>query len=131
MPGSVVLATPTTVFPNLLSSAYQRIKTFETITNTYPDATNQRSGLVASDRNTWVLTKRLNAAQMASLRSFYNACKGPQTAFYFYDPADANYQYDPTGTQTLGRYIARFQGGLQVAGAYPRVNAQLTIIQID
>ncbi len=131
MPGSIVLATPTTVFPFSLSLAYQRQKTWEVISSFFPDGSNQRSGLVASSRNTWVLTKRLTAAQMGTLRAFYAACKGPQVTFYFYDLFDANFEYDPSGVQTLGRYIARFQGGLQVTGDYPRVNAQFTIIEVD
>ena len=113
MPGSVENAAPSTVLPWSLSTAFARSQGYPILDNEYRNGESQRSVLASNSRKRWRLAKRLPSAQLQTLRDFYEARKGPQEPFYFYDPWDASpkFSYDPTGQATPGRYTVRFEGG--------------------
>jgi len=113
MPGSVENAAPSTVLPWSLSTAFVRSQEYPVLDNEYAGGESQRSVLASTSRKRWRLAKRLAPTELVALRDFYEARKGPQEPFYFYDPWDASpkFSYDPTGQATPGRYAVRFEGG--------------------
>lgn len=130
MPGNVVAAAPTVVMPNSLCTAFQRSKTWETLSNFYSDGRHQRGALVGSERNVWVLHKRLTVALIDALELFYSQQQFGAIPFFFYDPYDSGFTYDPTGVQVGGRYTVRFEGGMVVTGTMPRVETDVTLVQV-
>ena len=113
MPGSVENAAPSMVLPWSLSRAFVRSQEYPILDNEYAGGESQRSVLASTSRKRWRLAKRLAPTELVALRDFYEARKGPQEPFYFYDPWDASpkFSYDPTGQATPGRYAVRFEGG--------------------
>jgi hypothetical protein len=122
MPGSLALASvvPGTVFPQTLSLAYSESQSFPQLSNTYHDGTIQQS-LIQDGVNlprpirVWKLTKRLTAAQIATLETFWQtSASGGLNPFYFYSPFDQTpgqpigSNYDPTGSSTQGRVTVVF-----------------------
>ncbi len=87
------------VLPNSLSSAFVHTREYPVIDNEYRNGESQRSAQAATSRKKWNLTKRLTPAQLATLRTFYDARNGTHEPFYFYDPYETNpkFSYDPTG----------------------------------
>ena len=130
MPGNVQLATVTSVLPFSLSTAFTRQSKWEFVANFFSDGRNLRRSLVSSPRNTWVLSKRLTPALMGQLRTFWNQQQGGTVPFFYYDPYESNFTYDPTGSLTTGRYSVRFQGELKVTGSIPRVTVPLQLVEI-
>lgn len=90
MPGSVQNAAPSTVLPQSLSRAFAHDRAYPVIENEYGNGEFQRSALATTSRKQWRLAKRLAPAQLAALRDFYDARKGPTEPFYFYDPYETN-----------------------------------------
>src|SRR5581483_10538899 len=110
MPGSVQNASPSTVLPLSLSRAFSHAREYLVLESEYRNGESQRGLLADSSRKRWRPAKRLTPTELQQLRDFYDARKGPQEPFYFYDPWDTapKFSYDPTGVATAGRYTVRF-----------------------
>jgi hypothetical protein len=132
MPGSVENAAPSTVLPWSLSIAFVRSQEYPVLDNEYAGGESQRSVLASTSRKRWRLSKRLTPAQLQALRDFYEARKGPQEPFYFYDPWDAGlkFSYDPTGQATQGRYTVRFAGAWEQSASLSRIDLSLELIEL-
>ncbi len=85
MPGSVAIATPTTVLPFSLCRSFAHAREYPIQVNEYRNGESQRGRLADTSRKRWRLGKRLTAAELAALRDFYDARNGPQEPFWFYD----------------------------------------------
>jgi len=132
MPGSVQNAAPSTVLPGSLSRFFVRSQEYPVLDNEYRNGESQRSVLASNSRKRWRLSKRLPPAELAALRDFYEARKGPQEPFYFYDPWDANpkFSYDPTGQATQGRYTVRFEGGWEQSAGIGLIEVTLELVEV-
>jgi len=132
MPGSVENAAPSTVLPWSLSRAFARSQEYPVLDNEYAGGESQRWVLASNSRKRWRLAKRLPSAQLQALRDFYEARKGPQEPFYFYDPWDANprFSYDPTGQQTQGRYTVRFEGSWEQSAGIGLIEVTLELVEL-
>jgi phage-related protein len=120
MPGNLSAAAPSGVLPQSLSTAFTEMRVFPMLAAVYHDGTTERSLIVdgvnapASIR-TWKLSKRLTAAAIATLRSFFEAHSGGLIPFYFYNPLEnspgtaVGSNYDATGVSTQGRHICVFR----------------------
>jgi hypothetical protein len=132
MPGSVENAAPSTVLPWSLSRAFVRSQDYPVVENEYTGGESQRSVLASTSRKRWRLSKRLPPAELAALRDFYEARKGPTEPFYYYDPWDANpkFSYDPTGQQTQGRYTVRFEGEWSQSAGIGLIEVTLELVEL-
>lgn len=130
MPGNVSNAAPATVLPLSLSKAFSHSREYAVIENEYKNGESQRSLLVSTSRKSWRMSKRLNPSVLATLRAFYDARKGSQQPFYYYDPADSGFTHDPTGVQTLGRYTVRFDGNWEQNVGKGRADVDLTLVEL-
>jgi phage-related protein len=112
MPGSVQNAAPLTVMPASLSRSFAHERAYPVVESDYRNGESQRSVQATNSRKRWRLAKRLTPAQLAALRDFYDARKGPTEPFYFYDPYETSprFSHDPTGQAAAGRYAVRFSG---------------------
>ncbi|MCW5983512.1 MAG: hypothetical protein KIT09_35805 [Bryobacteraceae bacterium] len=129
MPGVVAAATPTTVLPGSLCSAFSETRTFRTlISGPYADGRDQRQSQALSSRKAWAISKRLPYAAWLLLRDFYLARRGPSEEFYFY-PRYAD--HDPAGQSITGRHIVRFAGALSGAYHVARFEAGLQLIEVE
>lgn len=112
MPGSVANASPSTVLPYNLCTAFVEIRQYPMVENEYRNGESQRTRQADTSRKAWQLTQRLTPAQLQALRTFFDARKGPTEPFYFYNPWETNPKfqagYDPTGATTQGRHTVRF-----------------------
>jgi hypothetical protein len=132
MPGSVQNAAPFAVLPASLSIAFTRAQSYPVIDNEYHNGESQRSVQATNSRKSWRLAKRLTAAQLAALRSFYEARRGPTEPFYFYDPYETSpkFSHDPTGQAIIGRYTVRFDGPWEQALQLGRIDASLALVEL-
>jgi len=132
MPGSVANAVPSTVLPWSLSRAFVRSQEYPVIANDYAGGESQRSVAASNSRKRWRLAKRLAPAQLQALRDFYDARKGAQEPFYFYDPWETNpkFSYDPTGQATQGRYTVRFEGAWEQSAGIGLIEVSLELIEL-
>lgn len=132
MPGSVQNAAPSTVLPWSLSRAFARSHEYPVIENAYAGGESQRSVLATTSRKRWRLVKRLAPAQLSALRDFYEARKGSQEPFYFYDPWETNpkFSYDPTGQVTQGRYTVRFEGTWEQSAGIGLIEVTLELVEL-
>ena len=132
MPGSVENAAPSTVLPWSLSTAFVRSQEYPVLDNEYAGGESQRWVLASNSRKRWRLAKRLPSAQLQALRDFYEARKGPEEPFYFYDPWDASpkFSYDPTGQAVAGRYTVRFAGAWEQATSFGRIDVSIELVEL-
>jgi hypothetical protein len=130
VPGSVSNAAPTTVLPWSLCRAFVHSREYPVLENEYRNGECQRSKLANTSRKGWRMTRRLTPAALATLRAFYEARKGPQEPFFFYDPWDAEFTYDPAGVQTLGRYTVRFEGVWNQMVGMGRADVDLSLVEL-
>jgi len=132
MPGSVQNAAPLTVLPASLSHAFTHEREYPVLDNEYRNGESQRSVQAANSRKRWRLAKRLTAAQLAALRGFYEARKGPAEPFFFYDPYETSpkFSHDPTGQAIIGRYTVRFDGPWGQALQLGRIDASLALVEL-
>jgi len=132
MPGSVQNASPVGVLPWSLSRAFVRSQEYPVLDNEYAGGESQRSVLASNSRKRWRLAKRLTPTELTALRDFYEARKGPQEPFYFYDPWDANpkFSYDPTGQATQGRYTVRFAGGWEQSAGIGLIEVTIELVEV-
>ena len=132
MPGSVQNATPVTVLPQTLCRAFAHEREYPVIENEYRNGESQRAVLADGSRKSWRLAKRLTAAQLTGLRAFYQARKGAQEPFYFYDPWEAvpKFAYDPTGASRYGRYTVRFHGNWSESVGLRRADVEIALVEL-
>lgn len=132
MPGSVSVAAPTTVLPWSLCKVFGHSREYATLDNEYKNGESQRSLLVATSRKAWRTTRRLTPTVLAAFREFYNARRGAQEPFYFYDPWDASpqFSYDATGVDEVGRYTVRFEGPWEQTVGMGRGDAQISLVEL-
>ena len=133
MPASVANAAPSEVFPASLYSAFGRSQEYLVDVNEeYPDGSSQRAVRTSTSRKSWMLAKRITAAQLATLEAFYLARKGATEAFYFYDLWETSplFTPDPTGAAVIGRYTVRFDGYFESLMGIGRVEAQFSIVEL-
>lgn len=133
MAGTIASASPSVVMPYSLAVAFQQSRAYTNDENRYLAGEVQRSALVATSRKQWQLTKRLTAAELGALRTFYLAQKGGTIEFYFYDVYETSpkFSYDVTGAASAGRYAVRFQGNLDLTLNLGRHQAQLSLIEVN
>ena len=146
MPGALAIATvvPGTVFPQTLSLAYTESSAFPMFSVSYHDGTIERSLIqdgVNAPRSlrTWTMTKRLTAADLTTLQTFFTATvQSGWLPFYFYSPYDqilgqpVGSNYDPTGVSTQGRATVKFAtSAFTYTGLISRANVgELMLMEI-
>jgi hypothetical protein len=132
MPGSVQNAAPTTVLPHSLCRAFVHEREYPVLDNEYRYGESQRSAQASNSRKRWRLAKRPTPAQLAALREFYDARKGPTEPFYFYDPYETNpkFSHDPTGLAVAGRYSVRFAGEWSQTVYLGRADVAIELIEV-
>jgi hypothetical protein len=132
MPGSVQNAAPLTVMPPSLSRSFAHERAYPAIDSEYRNDESQRSVQATNSRKRWRLAKRLTPTQLASLRDFYDARKGPTEPFYFYDPYETNPKFspDPTGQAVAGRYTVRFAGEWNQSVDLGRADVNVDLIEL-
>jgi hypothetical protein len=132
MPGSIQNASPSTVLPQTLCRAFVHSWEYPVIENEYRNGESQRAVLADGSRKSWRLAKRLTAARLAELRAFYQARKGAQEPFYFYDPWETlpKFSWDPTGEAVAGRYTVRFEGDWSQTVELGRSDVQVELIEL-
>jgi phage-related protein len=132
MPGSVANAAPSAVLPWSLCRAFVHQREYPLVENEYRNGESQRSVQASNSRKRWRLTKRLAPAQLEALRDFYEARRGSQEPFYFYDPWETNpkFSYDPTGQATQGRYTVRFEGAWEQSAGIGLIEVALELVEL-
>ena len=132
MPGSVLNAAPSSVLPWSLCVSFGRSQSFTVLINVYRNGESQRSRLVDTSRKVWKTSRRLTPSQLLEFQNFYDACKGPLTPFYFYDPWETTpkFSYDPTGVSVYGRYPVRFEGPWEQSVGLARADVEITLVQL-
>jgi hypothetical protein len=132
MPGSVANAAPSTVLPLSLCRSFIHSREYPVQVNEYRNGESQRGRLADTSRNSWRIGKRLTPTELQALRKFYEARRGPQEPFYFYDPWETmpKFSYDPTGTETDGRYTVRFEGAWQQSVDSSRIETEVWLIEL-
>jgi len=137
MPGSIANAAPATVLPQTLCSAFKHSRAYPLLLNEYRDGEAQRSLLAASSRKSWSLSKRLDATELDTLRTFVEARKGQREPFYFYEPYEPatgraiGSNYDASGVSTQGRYVVRFTGDWAQSIAGPgRFDVEIGLLEL-
>ena len=132
MPGSVQNAAPLTVMPANLLCSFAHERAYPIVESEYRNGESQRSVQATTSRKRWRLAKRLTPAQLASLRDFYDARKGPTEPFYFYDPYETNPKFssDPTGQAVAGRYTVRFAGEWNQSLDLGRADVNVELIEL-
>jgi hypothetical protein len=131
MPGNLIPAQPSQVMPFALCSAFTEELRIQSHVNSYPDGSSDRAALALNARRFFRLTQKLTPTQWNALRAFYFANK--HTAFYFYNYRETvpPFYWDPTGTQTLGRYIVVFDGGFSDAVGMGRSEASFQLREVS
>jgi phage-related protein len=132
MPGSVQNAAPLTVLPASFSRAFFHEREYPVLDNEYRNGESQRTVQATNSRKRWRLAKRLTAAQLAALRDFYDARKGPAEPFYFYDPYETSpkFSHDPTGQAVAGRYTVRFAGEWSQSASLGHTDVNIDLIDL-
>lgn len=129
MPGNVAVAAPATVFPNHLCAAFSETRAWPIReSGGYTDGRYQTEAQADYSRKTWEIGKRLTFAEWSTLLTFFEARKGSQQPFYWY-PLDAD--YDPSGVDTDGRYVVRFDGTLSRTYQRGRQESSLRLVEIE
>ena len=121
-----------TVLPQNLCRAFVHAREYALLENEYRNGESQRALLVATSRKRWSLAKRLRPTVLQQLRDFYDARKGPEEPFYFYDPYETvpKFSYDPTGTATQGRYTVRFEGAWEQSVGLGRADVEISLVEL-
>lgn len=121
MPGNLDAASPSGVLPQNLCTAFTEQRQFPMLSTTYHDGETERSLIqdgvnVPASLRSWKLTQRLTAAQLQTLKTFFEGKNGGLVPFFFYDyfevspgsPIGSN--YDGTGVSIQGRHTVVFRG---------------------
>jgi phage-related protein len=120
------------VLPHSLCRAFRHEREYPVLDNEYRNGESQRSAQASNSRKRWRLAKRLTPAQLAALRDFYDARKGPTEPFYFYDPYETNpkFSHDPTGLAVAGRYSVRFAREWSQTVSLGRADVSIELIEV-
>jgi len=120
------------VLPQSLSRAFVHSREYPVQVNEYRNGESQRGRLADTSRKRWRIGKRLTPAALQALRDFYDARKGPQEPFYFYDPWETVplFTHDPTGVASSGRYTVRFEGDWQQSNNAVRIDSSIEIVEV-
>lgn len=86
MPGNIPAASPSGTFPSILYRAFSEFRTYEVQVNEYRNGESQQRNQVTGSRKLWQFAARLTPADLATLRTFYNA--HPRTAPFYFTPLD-------------------------------------------
>ena len=108
MPANLQNATPSSVMPFALCTAFSESRECTQIQAQYHDGTTERSQLAQTSRKTFKLAQRLTAARAIALKSFWDGQQGGVIPYLFYNLAEG--AYDATGNSTQGRYTVVFRG---------------------
>lgn len=134
MPGNVSIAAPSGVFPQTLSTAFVEVREYIQLQNQFHDGTVIKSQLAATSRRTFRKAKKLTAALLVDLKTFWDAHEGGLIPFFFYNPFDATpagSNYDPTGNSTTGRVTVVFRGSWgQSTGILRSDVPQLELVEV-
>jgi hypothetical protein len=130
MPGSVANAAPATVMPLSLCKAFSHSREYVVLENEYKNGESQRSHATATSRKSWRTSRRLAPTLLATFRDHFDARGGSHEPFYFYDPYDSIFTYDPTGVQVLGRYTVRYAGTWEQMAGMGRADVEIDLIEI-
>jgi hypothetical protein len=137
MPGNIAIAAPSGVMPATLCTAFTELREYAQLQNQYHDGTVQLSQLAQTSRRTFKLSKRLCAADLATLYAFWGAKLGGLMPFVFYNPLevtaghDIASNYDPTGNGTQGRVTVVFRGNWAQATDVARTDVQgLDLVEV-
>lgn len=84
MPGNVPAAVPVDSFPALFYRAFSEQRAYVVQVNEYRNGESQQLNQTATSRRRWRLSARLTAADLATLRTFYDA--HPKTVPFFFTP---------------------------------------------
>ncbi len=128
MPGNLRGAVSVGVLPFSLSSRFSEVHAVQARVNEYHGGERQVSALVNQVRRTWHLAKRLTPAQMTELRNFVEA--NPTAAFYFYNPQESNFSWDPTGVATAGRYLVRLGSNWEQSMGMGRGDTAIDLVEV-
>ncbi len=122
MPGNLDAAAPVGSLPDSLYSAFTEQRAFPMLAAQYHDGRTER-GLIEDGVNlpvsirSWKLTKRLNAADLATLKTFFEAHEGGLIPFTF--------------TDLQGNDItAVFRGDWNESTGIQRTNVPLEIVEV-
>jgi hypothetical protein len=118
MPGVVPLASvnPVIVMPKSLCTAFEAIRTYDSLTNVYANGERQTEILVTNSRRFWKQKKLLPYSLLIELRAFWEIVR-MSDPFYYYDPYMAvdntpitpvGSNYDAGGGNAQGRFCVRF-----------------------
>ena len=156
MPGSLALASVAAgaVFPQSLCTSYTESQSYPVLTNQYKDGTLQIS-LIQDGVNAprplriWKLSKKLTAAQLATLQAFYYAMQGgsgppsytggaqPCAPFYFYDVFDPTpgsaigSNFDSSGVSIQGRVTVYFRSEYSYTAQLQRIEvSDMTLVEV-
>jgi phage-related protein len=118
--------------PASLSRSFAHERSYPVVESEYRNGESQRSVQATNSRKRWRLAKRLTPAQLAALRDFYDARKGPTEPFYFYDPYETSpkFSHDPTGLAVAGRYTVRFNGEWSQTVGLGRSDVNIELIEL-
>lgn len=132
MPGNLQPASPVTVLPAGLCSAFEQARTYEAAENTYANGESQREARASSARRVWRQSRKLSAARLTELIDFYKARGGGVEPFYLYDPSESTPygNHDVTGVSTNGRFVGRFEGPLGFTLQLGRGEVTFTIREV-
>jgi hypothetical protein len=131
LPGNLNAAVVVGVMPFSLCSAFQEELRLETLVNAYPDGSSDRFALAINVRHFFRMTRMVTAAQYTALWNFYHA--HPTDAFYFYNLRETvpPWTWDPTGNQTVGRYLVVFDGSWSETIMMGRSQASLGLREVQ
>lgn len=132
MPGSISSAAPATVMPWSLCKSFTHSREYVVNGDDYKNGESDRGRLTETSRKLWKLSQRLTPVLLARLRDFYDAQNGPLRPFYFYDVWETapKFAYDETGTETIGRYVVRFEDDWSQSIGLGRGDAGITLMEI-
>ena len=137
MPGNLQQPEPNGVMPASLCTAFKEQREYAQLQSSYHDGTIQRSQLAQTSRRTFILAKRFDSADLATLYAFWITQQDGVTAFCFYNPFDVptgaqiGSNYDPSGNNLQGRITVVFRGNWAQATDLARSNVQaLQLVEV-
>lgn len=132
MPGNVQTAAALTVMPTSLCAAFTEYREYRVREGGYPDGPGERSAEVTISRKRFKQSKWLSSFHWKVLRDYYLARRGGTEAFYFYfgNETVPPFSSDPTGQDSTGRYIVRFENDFSFELGVGRNPANITLIEV-
>lgn len=122
MPGNVQNDTVSGTLPWSLFTSFTETREWPVLINEYKDGSSQRKEQAGSSRKSYQVGKRLTAAQMTTLRSFFLAHIGKAFKVYRkksdYDAMNENYKF------------MRFEGGWSEEYDMGRSNTSIQLVEV-